>query len=110
MEEIEIAFYSEAARWGYRSPSDWEAYQANLIGSHFRTLTQTMIGRFRAAGMYPALTAASFNQHGGTIPNGFELVMSAPSGTIYYTIDGSDPRLPGGDLSPLALTYSGQSP
>ncbi|MFT5190026.1 MAG: L-ascorbate metabolism protein UlaG (beta-lactamase superfamily) [Verrucomicrobiales bacterium] len=27
------------------------------------------------------------------------------SGTAYYTLDGSDPRLPGGDVSPSALVY-----
>ena len=32
--------------------------------------------------------------------------MSAPAGKIYYTLDGSDPRLPGGALSGKALAYS----
>jgi hypothetical protein len=33
--------------------------------------------------------------------------MNTPSaGTIYYTLDGTDPRLSGGALSPTALTYS----
>jgi hypothetical protein len=33
--------------------------------------------------------------------------MSAAAGTIYYTIEGADPRLPGGAISPKALVYSG---
>ena len=39
--------------------------------------------------------------------------MFAPLGTIYYTIDGSDPRLPGGAVSPSALiarSGSGSAP
>lgn len=39
---------------------------------------------------------------------GFSLGMIAPPGaTIYYTSDGSDPRLPGGELSTTARLYSG---
>jgi len=33
--------------------------------------------------------------------------MSAPAGTIYYTRDGTDPRLRGGAVSPAALVYGG---
>lgn len=50
-----------------------------------------------------------FNQHGGEISPGFRLLMSQDSGnpgTIYYSLDGSDPRLWGGAVSPDALVYS----
>jgi hypothetical protein len=33
------------------------------------------------------------------------LALSAPSATIYYTLDGSDPRLAGGNLSSSAKKY-----
>jgi hypothetical protein len=48
----------------------------------------------------------SFNQNGGPITPGFVLSMGAPIGPIYYTLDGSDPRRPGGTLLPGSLTYS----
>jgi hypothetical protein len=32
--------------------------------------------------------------------------MKASGGTIYYTIDGSDPRQKGGEVSPQAKEYS----
>ena len=38
--------------------------------------------------------APVFNQFGGSVPSGFELSMTAPGGTIYYTLDGTDPRAP----------------
>jgi len=47
-----------------------------------------------------------FNRDGGAIESGFELTMTAPSGVIYYTLDGTDPRLPGGAVSPRASVYS----
>jgi len=34
----------------------------------------------------------TFSQQGGHVEKGFALDMEAPSGTIYYTLDGSDPR------------------
>ena len=33
------------------------------------------------------------------------LCMSCEMGKIYYTLDGSDPRLPGGKVSPVAIEY-----
>jgi hypothetical protein len=49
-----------------------------------------------------------FSQLGGKIAPGFQLTMSSPAGrTIYYTLDGSDPRNPGGTISPRAVRYSG---
>lgn len=51
-----------------------------------------MIGRFTSGGYYPGIVAPSFNQHGGSVAPGFELAITAPAGTIYYTLDGSDPR------------------
>ena len=35
--------------------------------------------------------------------------MGKTSGTIYYTLDGSDPRLPGGSVSPTAQIYLGST-
>ncbi|MDA7888500.1 lamin tail domain-containing protein [Akkermansiaceae bacterium] len=94
IDESQISFYSEAARWNFRTPSSWQSYQDNLVNNDFPNRTATMISRFRAAGMYPALDAPTFSQHGGSVNPGFTLGITAPAGTIYYTIDGSDPREP----------------
>ena len=39
------------------------------------------------------------------VPAGNELNLSAAEGTIYFTTDGTDPRLPGGSVSPQAIEY-----
>ena len=53
--------------------------------------------------------APTFNQNGGTIQAGFSLAMAAPAGTIYYTLDGSDPRQAqaNGAVAAGAQTYAG---
>jgi len=50
-------------------------------------------------------TPPTFSSPGGEIGAGFELTITAPAGQrIYYTTDGSDPRLPGGGVNPSALS------
>ncbi len=49
---------------------------------------------------------AVFSDTSGAILPGSTLAITAePSATVYYTLDNSDPRLPGGGLSPQALVY-----
>ncbi len=45
-----------------------------------------------AQGLLASDNAPVFSQHGGRVPAGFLLNMSAPAGTIYYTMNGADPR------------------
>lgn len=48
-----------------------------------------------------------FNNSGGAVPPGFVFSMTGPAGaTLYYTTNGSDPRLSGGALSPDARVYT----
>lgn len=52
-----------------------------------------------------------FNSAGGRVAPGFLLALSAPPAstnvTVFYTLDGSDPRLPQGQVGSNALVYSG---
>ncbi|MDA7882256.1 chitobiase/beta-hexosaminidase C-terminal domain-containing protein, partial [Akkermansiaceae bacterium] len=70
IDETQLSFYSEAARWDFRTPSSWQAYQDNLINNDLPARTATLIDRFRSAGMYPNLDAPTFTQHGGAIDPG----------------------------------------
>ena len=49
-----------------------------------------------------------FSSNGGAITSGVSLTITAstrePNSTLYYTLDGTDPRLPGGAISPKALS------
>ena len=55
---------------------------------------------------YPFVPRPTFNHPGGEVAPGFALTMSAPAGTVYYTLDGTDPRAPGGAPSASALAWS----
>ena len=52
------------------------------------------MGQLRAKRWYSILDTPTFNQHGGAVAPGFGLTMTVPIGFIYYTLDGTDPRLP----------------
>jgi hypothetical protein len=66
-----------------------------------------------AAGLLASSNAPVFSQFGGRVPKGYPLTLAttAPQGTIYYTTNGSDPRLPfSGDVAPDALHYRAPIP
>jgi len=108
MDEIQDSLIAECARWGFRTPENWEAAAANIIGTLFPTRSAQLLGYLRNRGLYPSFNPPQYNQQGGQVAPGFELRLSAGSGTVLYTLNGKDPRLPGGDIAPSALTYRAQ--
>jgi hypothetical protein len=115
LDTIHGAIVGESARWGdvvrtsqpYTRNVEWLTEKQRLLTNFFAGRTDRVIQHFRNSGLYPSLAAPSFNQHGATFSNQFTLTMSAPAGVIYYTTNGSDPRLEGGGISPNAFAYSG---
>ncbi|MFT6863536.1 MAG: hypothetical protein ACJAVK_002097 [Akkermansiaceae bacterium] len=109
VDQARLPYLAEAARWGShdgtpnRNPNEWEDYQQDILEKQFPGLAAKQVAKLRNAGMYPDLDAPKFSQHGGTLPTNSGLRLSAYSGDIYYTLDGSDPRLPGGIINPNAL-------
>lgn len=63
-------------------------------------------GYFVAEGLFPATLAPSLGQFGGMVNAGYNLVITNPNagGSIYYTTNGLDPRLPGGAVQGTAYT------
>jgi len=111
---IDRAIVGESARWGdssralpYTRDAEWATERDRLLNQYFPQRTDVVLGFLKGAGLYPDIVAPTFlinsvDQHGGTISEGDILSMTAPTGTIYYTLDGSDPRLPGGAINPDA--------
>ncbi len=104
--ELERAFLAESARWGYLSPTEWVARRDSVLNSWFPSRTGAVLSEFRGAGFYPALAAPTLSRQGGRVTNGFAPRFVGPNGaSIWYTTDGSDPRLPGGAVSPSAVEF-----
>jgi hypothetical protein len=87
----------ESAKWGW-SPTNYQS-AINSMKSWLANRTTFMDTQFVAR---PLL-----NLPAGPVTNGTSITLQGPSGaTIYYTLDGTDPRAPGGAVSAKALTYS----
>ena len=50
------------------------------------------------------LEAIDLEAKNGAVNAGTDVGFSGAGGTVYFTTDGSDPRLPGGGISPAAST------
>ncbi len=116
---IETAVIGESARWGdglndgntRTKNNDWLPEVARLDGL-MNGNADRMVAALRAEGFYPDLDAVVFNKPSGSVSSSFELEMSNPnsSGSIYYTTDGSDPKLSNGDVSTFAILYTTSVP
>ncbi|MFT4549654.1 MAG: hypothetical protein ACI8XO_001026 [Verrucomicrobiales bacterium] len=62
---------------------------------------------FRNHDLWPTATPPELSQFGGSVTAGYPLNLTNEIGDIYYTIDGSDPRLPGGTPNPSATSQGG---
>ena len=86
----------------------WYTNHQNPATGRRAYLFGTAAGSFSNKGLWPATQPATFSQHGGIVAGNYPLTITSPSGgTIYYTLNGSDPRLSGGAISSSALVYSG---
>ena len=102
---VEPAIIAESARWGDQARNnpynltEWQASRDYILGTYMTQRPAIVLGQLRSAGLYPSIDPPAFNingqpQHGGQIPSTNVLSMTASLGTIYYTTDGIDPRLP----------------
>jgi hypothetical protein len=106
MAEIKDSLLAECARWGYRTPANWESAAASVRTGLFPGRTTQLLGYLRSAGLYPTFDPPTFNLYGGWVTNGFRPTLTTTTGTIYYTLDGSDPRSSGGAVAPGARVWA----
>ncbi|MDG1889998.1 MAG: lamin tail domain-containing protein [Verrucomicrobiota bacterium] len=102
MQEITNSLVAECARWGYRTPENWESAARNAMENLFPSQTDTLISRLRGRSLYPRLSAPVLSQHGGVLEETDILTIQTDNAKLYYTVDGSDPRLAGGSIAPGA--------
>lgn len=134
--QIDPIIHAEAARWGSASlhKLTWQntakakvlefintggavpaGHPALTAGDRTSILLQQLKGYQDPIGtaksLYPAVSAPTYSgQFGGIVPANHSFSITNPNGTgtLYYTLDGTDPRAIGGGIDPAALT--GASP
>ena len=112
-DEIRLPMSAESARWGdlhsARRPQtvdDWEEVLQIMNERFFPVRTNIVLDQLERSrfDLVRTIPAPTLSQHGGAITPGFQLSMTG-SGTIYYTLDGTDPRVTGGATSLTATAY-----
>ncbi|QDU56982.1 lamin tail domain-containing protein [Aeoliella mucimassa] len=113
--QIDMAIIAESARWGdqhnepAKTKDTWLAEVDWLRNTFLLQRGNIVLQQFRSQGWLPDTNhdAPSFSQFGGILSaeETLSISNSEASGTIYYTLDGSDPRLPGGGVNENAQEY-----
>ena len=99
---------AESARWGYSSQPHitrdefWDVEINRILTEYFPFRHEIVLGQLEDAGLYPKVASPVFQKHGGRVPGGFPLFIRSSQGETFFTRDGSDPRLVGGNISPTA--------
>jgi len=127
--KIDSAVRAESARWGdAKRPdaplgrSDWLRAVTGIVGGYFPNRNSVVIQQFRnttldgtiPAKLFPTIDAPTFivngnDQRGGAIPPESHLRFGTSSGLVYYTTDGTDPRMFGGGIRPDAMVFDPQA-
>jgi hypothetical protein len=102
-DQVEMPVICESARWGdmhHHPPLNqdhWYDMRDWLLDNFFQQRHDIVLQQLKNSGLYPDVDAPTFYvngayQHGGYVDQLTSLTMASPSGTVYYTLDGSDPR------------------
>ena len=110
------AIVADCVRWGTSTTNhtlaQWNARLNSIRSEFFSARPAEVIGHLRTRGFFPSLNAPVFSRRGGKVAPGYELTLSpgAQGATIYYTLDGTDPRVVGGAVAAGAQTFSSAIP
>lgn len=121
--QINTSLIAESAKWGnvnftnygninvsnWNVIDDWEKERDKMLNTYFPQRLTNLINHLKTTSYLSNLQGPVYNKFGGRINTGETIVLSNPnsSGTIYYTTDGTDPRLVGGETNPAAIEYTG---
>ncbi len=122
MAEIDDAVVCESARWGFQYSSErtretWLTSCNNRI-TFIQNRLPYLLAEYKRRGWYPSVDApVALNGLGVELPDGTTVasddmlyLTGGASGTVYYTLDGSDPRGADDAVAEGAIEYSGASP
>ena len=100
--EIYKSILMEAARWGQGyTRNTWLNECAYITYNFIPQSIPYLIDQLKARKWFPLIETPVFQSISKISSDKFSIHLSAAS-DVYYTRDGSDPRLPGGEINPLA--------
>ena len=121
-DELQAAIPAEAARWGNttsQSPEMWQRNVDYLLMRWLPTRRDKVAQQLRNRGLYPDLAPPVVKSNDSVIDQrkwktakGTVITLKNSEnerGTIFYTIDGTDPRAIGGDVSGGAMDGGGEA-
>lgn len=108
----------ESARWGdhwrdvrkepgaslYTYDTPWKAEISRIEKDYLPFRGEQVLEDLRARGLYPSLAAPQLSPVGRSVQAGETATLSG--GTVYYTLDGTDPRAVGGAIAAGAQVYA----
>lgn len=120
--EINDAIIGESSRWGdvrttkpYTKYDTWDPVVERFLEEYFPARTDIVISQFEEKGWFNGLLPPEYDPDDFNIEEGvmlaenesFTLINPNASGEIYYTLNNTDPRATGGEISTGALLYAG---
>ncbi len=115
MDEIDRAVLGESARWGdAQYPSepitaeDWKDGANAKLQNYFPDRPGIVLKQLRNQGLWPpSVGAPHFSVWGGELDPGAALTVTHTNkaGVVWFTLDGNDPREPGGKTAGSAIPY-----
>ena len=105
-DQVRPGIIAESARWGYyrrdidtfgeevlyTKTDHWDVVVQDMFENYFPTRSQVVLEQLRGVGLFPETAAPAVSRPSGPISPGTEVSLTADTGTLYYTLDGSDPR------------------
>jgi hypothetical protein len=95
-------YFGDGFSYTFPTPGTWQG-EVNFLKSWFANRVDFIDSNF--------LNPPQFSNPGGQYPQGLTLTITAQTreanSIVYYTLDGTDPRLPGGGISPNVQAASG---
>lgn len=114
--EVSKAIIGESARWGdtFSSvPYNWDTWNNeinDIYNRFFPVRTDIVINQLKAAGLLPSfdppvisMNNAQLTKETYPVSGSYQVTLSSTVGQIFYTLDGTDPRLVGGEINSSAI-------
>ncbi len=113
-ENIKNISVAETARWGDVSGTLYSYDQhivpstTELVDLKIPNRANELVTLYQNKGVYPTVEGVIYSSYGGLLGASEVLWLFAPedNGTVYYTMDGSDPRMEDGNMNPNAIEFA----